>query len=46
MKTYNFIDKNSSIVITISAESEQEARKEIYENVNQGLKFFRVEEVE
>lgn len=46
IKTYNLIDENSSMVITISATSEEEAKKEAYENVMQGFKYFRVEELE
>ena len=46
MTTYNFIDKNSSIVITINANSENEARAEIMAQITMGLKYFRCEKVE
>ena len=44
MKTYNLVDKNSDMVITISANSEEEAKTNAYNKVMQGFKFFRVEE--
>ena len=45
MKTYNLIDKNSDMVITISAENPEEAKSEAHKRVTQGFEFFRTEEV-
>ena len=36
MNTYNLIDKNSDMVITISANNEEEAKQEAFKRINQG----------
>ena len=45
MKTFNFIDKNSSIVITCSADDEQEAINLVKDRIK-NFDCFRVEILE
>ena len=50
MKTYNLVDKNSSIVITVSGESEEEVIEKLKERLeymlHNGLEGLEIEEVE
>ena len=46
MNTYTFMSKNTSVVITLSAETEDEAFQEVEELVREGMNDFRLDQVE